>query len=322
MNLLYLSRADIESLNIPMPDVIAVVEEAFRRKALGETEMTSKAFITTRPEQAGLMSSAAYIGGMDAVGIKWLGWSYGNRHRGLPLHTGLVVLNDPETSLPIAVMDAAWVTAMRTAAASGVAMKYLGPKRAAVGAVVGCGVEGRSNLAAMRVLYPEMSQLRCYDISDAALQSFVAEARARYDLDATAVAEPRLAVEGADVVVTAGSTGSMPLLKQEWLKRGAIAAAVDLFGAWGVDLAASVDKVVVDDYEKWDYLRAVDRLRDLPKRPYGELGEVVAGLKPGRETPEERAMSVLAGIPIDDVAAGHLVYTRARAQGVGTELPL
>ncbi len=321
VTLKYLSRADLESLKITMAEVMEVVEEGFRRKAMGETQMTSKAFITPRGGEAGMMSMAAYVGGMDAAAIKWLGWATGNRQRGLPLHTGLVILNDPDTSLPMSVMDAGWVTAMRTGAASGVAMKYLGPSQAAIGAVIGCGVEGRSNLSAMHTCYPELAELRCYDIFDAALEAFVEESRRQYDFTVTPVGSPQAAVEEADVVVTAGSTGATPFLKQEWLKAGAMAVPVDLFGAWEVELAMQVDKLVTDDYEKFDSFRSSERLKDLPQ-PYAELGEIVAGDKPGRETPQERTMSILGGIPVDDAVAAHLAYTRAVEQGVGVTLPL
>ncbi len=321
MKLLYLSKSDLERLDLTMGEMIAAVEEGFRRKTMGETQMTSKAFITPRPGEAGIMSMAAYVGGMDAAAIKWLGWANGNRERGLPLHTGLVILNDPETSLPISVMDAGWVTAMRTGAASGVAMKYLAPDHAEIGAVIGCGVDGRSNLAAMHAQYPDIGQLRCYDISEHALDAFVTETRETYDLTVTPVPDPHAAVEDADIVVTAGSTGSTPFLEEEWLKPGAMATPVDLFGAWEAELAMKVDKLVTDDYEKFGSFRSNERLKDLPE-PYAELGEIITGQKPGRETPEERTMSILGGIPVDDAVAAHLAYTRAVAQGIGVSLPL
>jgi len=210
---------------------------------------------------------------------------------------------------------------MRTGAASGVAMKYLGPEHAAIGAVIGCGVEGRSNLAAMHAQYPDMAQLRCYDISGEALGAFVQESREKYDFVVTPVSSPQAAVEDADVVVTAGSTGSTPFLKQQWLKPGAMAVPVDLFGAWEAELAMQVDKLVTDDYEKFESFRSNERLKDIPE-PYAELGEIAAGQKPGRETPEERTMSILGGIPVDDAVAAHLAYTCAVAQGIGVSLPL
>jgi len=320
MELRYLTRDDLKALGVSMAEAIEAVEEGFRRKALGQTQMTAKAFVSPRPGEAGLMSLSAYIGGVDAVGLKWLGSRSVNRRPGQPLHTGLVILNDPETTLPICIMDAAWVTAMRTAAANGVAMKYLGPAQATVGAVVGCGVEGRSNLQAMLTCYPGLAEVRCHDIVAETAQEFAREAREQYGMTVTPTSEPRTAVVDADAVVTATSTGATPFLKAEWLKEGAIATPVDLWGAWEADLAAKVDKLVVDDYGKYEAFRSSERLKDIPK-PHAELGEIIVGGRPGRERPEERALTMMGGLPIQDVMTAHLVYRRAVALEAGVCLP-
>ncbi len=321
MHLRYLSRDDMELLQISMADMMAAVEEGFRRKAMGQTQMTAKAFVSSRPGEAGLMSLSAYVGGVDAVGIKWLGSRSVNRQPGQPLHTGLVILNDPETTLPVCIVDAAWVTAMRTAAANGVAMKHLGPAQATIGAVVGCGVEGRSNLQAMLACYPDLAEVRCYDVVAEAAQRFAGEVQAQYGLAVTPTCDARSAVVDADVVVTATSTGATPFLKAEWLKAGAIATPVDLWGAWEADLAARVDKLVVDDYHKYDAFRSAERLKEIPQ-PYAELGEIILGERPGRERPDERALTMMGGLPVQDVVAAHLAYQRAEALGVGVCLPL
>ena len=321
MQLRYLSRADIDALDISMADVMDAVEEGFRRKTMGQTQMTAKAFVTPRPNEAGLMSMAAYVGGVEAVAIKWLGWCTAKREPRLPLHTGLVILNDPDTVLPICIMDAAWVTAMRTAAACGVAMRHLGPAQATTGAVIGCGVEGRSNLQAMLACYPDMSELCCYDISAEAAENFAREAAEQYGLNVTPTPDARSAVVDADVVVTATSTGATPFLRADWLKQGAIATPVDLWGAWEADLAAKVDKLVTDDYAKYDSFRSSERLKDIPQ-PYAELGEVVTGAKPGRETSDERVLTMMGGLPVQDAVTAHLAYQRAEAMDVGVCLPL
>jgi len=321
MELLYLSRSDMESLGITMAEVMVAVEEGFRRKAMGQTQMTAKAFVSPRPGESALMSLSAYVGGMDAVGLKWLGTRAAGRESGLPLHTGLIILNDPETVLPACIMDAAWVTAMRTAAANGLAMRYLGPARATTAAIVGCGVEGRSHLQAVLTCYPDLAEVRCYDAVAEAAETFAGEVNEQHALTAIPAADSRSAVVDADVVVTATSTGATPFLKAEWLKPGAIATPVDLWGAWEADLASQVDKLIVDDYDKYEAFRSNERLKDIPK-PYAELGEVILGERAGRERPEERALTMMGGLPIQDVVAAHLVYRRAVAAGVGVSLPL
>jgi alanine dehydrogenase len=220
MEMRYLNLDDLEGLQISMADMMAAVEEGFRRKALGQTQMTAKAFVSPRPG-ASLMSLSAYIEGVDAVGVKWLGSRPANRQCGLPLHTGLIILSDPETTLPMGIVDAAWVTAMRTAAANGVAMKHLGPKVAAAGAIVGCGVEGRAALQAMLACYPDIAEVRCYDLAAEAAEALAHDAREQYGVRAVATPDAQSAVVDADAVVTATSTGATPFLKAEWLKAGA-----------------------------------------------------------------------------------------------------
>ncbi|HCU33911.1 MAG TPA: peptide transporter [Armatimonadetes bacterium] len=324
MELRYLSRADVESLCISMADIIAVVEEGFRRKGMGETQMPPKIAIHSRPGEAFLHAMPAYVGGLDIAAIKWVGGNEENLKRGLPNITGLIVINDAETMVPLAIMDGSWITAMRTGAANAVAMKYLGPASADTVAVVGCGVQGRSNLLAMLTHYTGIARVQCYDVVPQALEAFVGEAETRYDgVEFVAAAGPRAAVEGADVVVTAGPSPKhpSPYLRADWLKQGAMAAPVDYMGAWDAQLAVEVEKLITDDHAQMDYYRSKGYFADIP-RPYADLGEVVAGLKPGRECPEERTMSICMGIAVDDAVTAGLVYERACAAGVGAELPL
>jgi len=318
----YLSRGDVESLGISMAEVIEGVEEGFRRKGMGETQMPPKTAIHPRPGETFLHAMPAYVGGLDTAAIKWVGGNDENRSRGLPNISGLIILNDPETMVPVCIMDASWVTMMRTGAANAVAMKYLGPERADSVAVIGCGVQGRSNALAMHTQYPGLRELRCYDPSEVALELFVEEAAQAYDFEVIAVSGPQEAVQGADVVVTAGPSPKepTPYLKEEWLKPGAMAAPVDYMGAWEGKLAAMVDKLITDDHAQMDYYRSKGYFKDVPK-PYADLGEIVAGKKPGRESPEERTMSILMGIAIDDAVTAQLIHARAVAGNVGMMLP-
>ena len=119
-NLLYLSREDVEAVDLSMADIIAALEEMFREKGQGKVEMPPKPGIHTRPD-AFIHAMPAYIPSLEAAGMKWVSGYPGNQARGLPYITGLLVLNDPLTGIPLAVMDATWITAMRTGAAAQVA---------------------------------------------------------------------------------------------------------------------------------------------------------------------------------------------------------
>lgn len=321
MNFLYLSRAEVEGLNLPMSRVIDVVEEGFRRKGLGQTEMPPKTPIHPGGDQNFLHAMPAYVRGVEAASVKWVGGAPGNAAFGLPTITGLLILNNPVTMLPLAVMDCTWITAMRTAAANATAMKYLGPKVANEVAIIGCGVQGRGNLLAIRTLYPAVQGVRAFDTNPEVLAAFVVDTKAG-GLDIEAVSGPEAAVRGADIVITAGfmPPKPAPYIEDEWLKPGAFAGPVDYNCAFTSELCQKMDKLVTDDVAQMDYYRDKGYFEGVPV-PW-ELGEVVAGLKPGRERDEERTMAMCLGIGIDDAVTAQLVYQVAREQGAGVELPL
>ncbi|MHB8995683.1 MAG: ornithine cyclodeaminase family protein [Armatimonadota bacterium] len=321
--MLYLTKSDVISLNIDMHSIINVVEEGFRRKGLGQTQMPPKIAIHPHAGSTFLHAMPAFVGGLEIAGMKWVGGADDNWQRNLPTISGLIVLNDPDTMVPLAIMDCIWITAMRTAAANAVAMKYLGPKDAREAAIIGCGTQGRSNLLGIAATYPNLQQVRAYDINPEALRKYVAEMREETGLPVVAAASPEAAVVGADVVVTAGLSprDPEPYLEAAWLKVGAMAAPVDYNGAWKTETYTTVDRLITDDHAQMNYYRAKDYFKNVPL-PYADLGEIVAGLKPGRQSEDERTMSICLGIAVDDVVTAKLVYDLAREKNVGMELPL
>ena len=319
--ILYLTRADIESLALSMADIIPVVEEGFRHKGLGETQMPPKTALYPRPGKSFLHAMPAYIGGLDIAAVKWIGGSNDNLARGLPTISALLILNDPETMRPLAIMDATWITMMRTGAANAVAMKYLGPRSAAEVAIIGCGVQGRSNLLAMQAQYPGIQRVRAYSRRPEAIAAYIAEMAPLTGLRIEAVASPEEAVIGADVIVTATTNPRepQPYIEDAWLKPGAMAAPVDYNGAWKPEALANVDRLVTDDLAQMDYYRSQGYFANTPV-PDADLGEIVAGLKPGRQSDDERTMSICMGIAIDDAVTAKLICDKARERGVGLEL--
>src|SRR5437867_1585856 len=189
MDLLYLSRADVDRVALNMAEVIAIVEEAFHEKGEGRVEMPPKPGIHPQ-EDAFIHAMPAFIPALRSAGVKWVSGFPQNLQRGLPYISGLLILNDPETGIPIAVMDCNWITAMRTGAATAVAARYLArPDSRSVG-VLGCGEIGRSNLEALLALFPALARVRAYDIDAAALARYVEEVRARFGLEVDAVQSP------------------------------------------------------------------------------------------------------------------------------------
>lgn len=317
----YLSRADIESLAIPMESVIDVVEDALAERGRGTAEMPPKPGVHPRPD-AFIHAMPAYLKGIGATGVKWVSGFPANPARGLPYISGLFILNDPDTGFPLSVMDCTWMTGVRTGAATAVAARYLArPESSSVG-IVACGVQGRTNLEALACLFP-LAHVHAYDLDPAAAERFAAGMGDALGLDVTVVASAEEAVRGMDLVVTSGPILEHPdpSIPAGWLEPGAFAGALDFDSYWQPAAFAEIDRLATDDRAQLGYYRTVGYFGDTPE-PCADLGELVTGAKPGRQSDDERTMALNLGLAIEDVATARLIYQRALDAGVGTELPL
>jgi ornithine cyclodeaminase/alanine dehydrogenase len=319
--LLYLSRAAVESLAIPMIDIIRAVEEALLEKGRGTAEMPPKPGIHPLPD-AFIHAMPAFLAGAGGAGLKWVAGFPQNLEKDLPYISGLFVLNDVETGLPLSVMDCTWITGMRTGAATGVAAKYLARPDSSAAGIVACGLQGRTNLEALSCLF-SLDRVHAYDIVPGAAAAFREEMEESLGVEIVLVERAEDAVRGMDLVVTSG-----PILKEPtptipagWLEPGSFACPLDFDSYWMGEALAEVDRFATDDDAQLAYYRSAGYFQDTPE-PYADLGEIVAGKAPGRETPEERTLSMNLGLAIEDVATALLIYRRARESGIGVELPL
>jgi ornithine cyclodeaminase/alanine dehydrogenase-like protein (mu-crystallin family) len=319
--ILYLSRADVESVAVPMDRVIAAVEAMFKEKGEGRVEMPPKPGIHPRPDSF-IHAMPAYIPRLNSAGMKWVSGFPENLSKGLPYISGLIVLNDADTGIPLAIMDASWITAMRTGAATAVAAKHLARADSKTAGILGCGVQGRSNLKALSVLFP-LQRVLAYDTVRKAGERYAKEMSGKFDLEVVPVDSPKQAVVEADIVVTAGPLLKIPhaTIQAGWLAEGAFASLVDYDSYWSREALKEVDKFCTDDIPQLAYYTNLGYFRDIPT-VHAELGELVTGRKPGRERPEERTMACNLGLALDDVATAPLVYRAAVEKGLGTELPL
>jgi ornithine cyclodeaminase/alanine dehydrogenase len=320
--LLYLSRAEVETLGVTMAEVIDALEIAFREKGEGKVEMPPKPGVHPGGGDNFIHAMPAYIPALHAAGVKWVSGYPENYRRNLPYINGLLILNDVETGLPLSVMDCVWITGMRTGAATAVAARYLARPDSSTAGILGCGVQGRTNLEALNVLFP-LKEVRAYDVRPEVAERYAREMGERFGLQVRAVAEPRAAVAGCDLVVTAG-----PILKQPhatiqagWLEEGAFASLVDYDSYWQRAALKEASKFCTDDLAQLLYYQKAGYFQDIPP-VHAELGELATGQKPGRETREERTITANLGLALDDIAVAPLVYRKAVERGAGTWLPL
>lgn len=319
--LLYLSRSDVEKVNLDMRTIIDLLEKAFMEKGHGNVEMPPKPGIHTQPD-AFIHAMPAYIPSLNSAGIKWVSGYPENQKIGLPYISGLLVLNDDMTGLPYAVMDCTWITAFRTGGASALSAKYLARPNSEVATILACGVQGRTNLEALSVMFP-IKRAYAYDINAEVQRKYVEDMSASLNIEIIGVGDPQKAVEGSDLVVTSGPIYKEPnpTIKKDWLKPGAFASAVDFDSYWHPEALKQMDRICTDDLAQFNYYREIGYFQNTPD-PYADLGEVVCRVKPGRQNDQERTMAMNLGLALDDMAVAPTIYKRAREMGIGTWLSL
>ena len=320
-SILYLSRQDVEDVGLSMPAIIDALESMFREKGEGRVEMPPKPGIHTRPD-AFIHAMPAYIPSLEAAGVKWISGYPGNQEKGLPYITGLLILNDPETGIPTAIMDATWITAQRTGAATAVAARHLARPDSTTAGILACGVQGRSNLEALACVF-ELRKVWVYDLHRTVAETFAEQMSAALNVEVEVVDEPRRAVVDADLVVTSGPIlkRPTPVIEADWLAPGAFASPVDFDSYWTGAALQQADKLATDDLGQLGYYRQAGYFGATPEA-YADLGQIVAGLAPGRERDDERTIAINLGLALEDMATALPVYERAVELGIGTRLPL
>ena len=319
--ILYLSKKDVEQVNLSMKEIINSLDNMFKEKGEGKVEMPPKPGIHTRPD-AFIHAMPAYIPSMKAAGMKWVSGYPGNQEKGLPYITGLLILNNADTGIPTAVMDCTWITAMRTGAATAVAAKYLARKDSSTVGIIACGVQGRSNLEALACLY-DITKVKAYDIYPKVAEKFAAEMSKQLQVDIEVVKEAKQAVIDLDIVITSGPIlkEPMPVIEVDWLAEGAFASPVDFDSSWQGTALQQANKLATDDHGQMNYYRKAGYFKDTPNA-YADLGEIACGRKPGRESDSERTIAINLGLALDDMATAPLIYKLAIEKGIGTELSL
>ena len=324
MKMLYLSQDDVKNTGLTMAEIIEAVEKGFVEMGNGRVEMPPKPGI--HPGQGGdnfIHAMPAFIPEMDAAGVKWVSGYPVNQEKGLPYINGLLILNDPETGMPLSVMDCAWITAMRTAAASAVSAKYLARPESSTIGILACGVQGHTNLEAMNVLFP-LKKVMAFDPSAENAQALAKYGRETLELDVEIVEDPKLAVTGCDIVVTSGPILKVPhaTIKSGWLDEGAFVSCVDFDSFFSRNALAEAAKWTTDNLAQYNHYKDnVGFFTDCPE-VYAELGELVTGKKKGRENDTEKTFAANLGLAMEDMAVAPILYRKAVEKNIGTWLPL
>lgn len=300
----FLGHEEIVGLDLPLDRVFSAVEAAFVEHARGAVEMPPKVGIHTRPGTF-IHAMPAYIRSMGACGMKWVSGYPENAARGLPTIAGLMILNDPETGLPKAILDARWITAVRTGIVSALIVRTCARPGARTLAVAGCGVQGRHHAEAILHVLPGIGEVRLYDVRAESAEALRAEIGARARICAT----PEACLRGADVAATCTSGRALEV-EDAWLPPGGTAVGVDSHIAWG-RLFGTIDKFVMDDERQAREFEKTGKYPGGLPRVHAELGQILAGARPGRENDAERILGLPLGLAIADLAVAALVWRTA-----------
>jgi alanine dehydrogenase len=283
-----------------MEELIPAMERAMADLSSGKVTQPMRTMLPVAPHDGFLGVMPAYAG---ALGVKLV--TFYPNNRGVPTHHAIIQLFEPATGAPLVTMDGGLITEERTAAVSAVATDRLARKDAGVLALIGSGVQARSHLKALR-LVREFREVRVWSPRHAG------EFAREFGVRAAASAEG--AVRGADVIVTA-TTSRTPVLQGDWLSPG---AHINSVGAPRPDWRELDDAVLARARLYVDSLEAASREAGdviAAGRVVAELGEVVVGKKPGRQTAEEVTLFKSVGLAVEDVVTADLVYRKALASG-------
>jgi ornithine cyclodeaminase/alanine dehydrogenase len=326
---LLLSKKDVASI-LTMEDCLSAVENAFGELARGNADMPQRAVIRVADHKGLFLGMPAFIGGdLNALGLKVVTVYPENPSKhDMPTTLGTLMLCDPATGQAVAIMDAGYLTAVRTGAASGVATKYLAREDCKTCVVFGAGVQAKKQLEAIKIVRPP-EKTYVIDIVKDARDAFAAEMSEALDMNVVPTEDVEGAVREADIIVTASSSHD-PLFDGEWLKPG---AHVNNIGSHSPD-ARELDTTTVKrskfvaDLKAANLAEAGDILIPIQEGAvtedhiYASLGEIVIGAKPGRENDREITVFKSCGLAIQDVSTALAVYTKARESGIGVEVAL
>jgi ornithine cyclodeaminase len=327
IQLLYLNGPDVERLALTDDEILDAVEAALRAQGEGQAVLEPRVHLVPGGGVDGHFNVLrGVVHPLGLAGVKVVGDFVDNYRRGLPSELAILNLFDPETGVPVAIVDATGITEMRTGAVTALGARYLARRDARVLGHVGSRGTSYWNVRLLaRVL--DLREVRVHSRRAESREAFAARLDAELDADVVAVDDWETCVRGADVVVEASRLRAPePLLRTAWIEPGSFVVPYGTISAVELDLLDRMDKVVVDDWGQAGagpfgaLRRHVDQALLTRETLHAELGEIVAGRRPGRESPEETILLWHRGLSTTDVALGHALVEKARRLGVGQTL--
>ncbi|KGM35167.1 ornithine cyclodeaminase family protein [Inquilinus limosus] len=324
----YLNALDAKALALGDDEILAAVEKALEAQGLGETVIEPRVHLVPESSDKGHFNVLrGYVKSLNTAGVKVVGDFVDNYRHGLPSELAVLNLFDPHTGMPKAVIDATAITDMRTGAVTALGAKHLARKGSKVLGHIGARGTSYWNVRLLDHLF-DFDEIRVHSRRPESRNAFAA--RLEQDLGKRIVAADSWedCLKGADIMVEASRLPEpAPLFRTEWVKQGAFVVPYGTMSALELDLTDIMDKVVVDDWGQCGpgrpfgaLRRHVDEGKVTAETLHAEIGQIVAGLKPGRERDDETILFWHRGLSTTDVALGAAMVDKARALGIGQRL--
>ena len=328
IHLTYLNGPDIAQLALTDAEILAAVELALKAQGEGNTVIEPRVHLIPESSAKGHFNVLrGVVKPLSVAGVKIVGDFVGNYERGLPSEMALLNLFDPETGMPKAILDATSITDMRTGAMTALGAKHLARKGSKILSHIGARGTAYWNVRLLDSLF-HFDEIRVHSRRPESRMAFGERLARDLDKPVRVVDDWESCVRGADIVVEASRLPSpQPMLKTEWIKKGALVMPYGTMSAVELSLTDIMDKMVVDDWGQcrkglpFGALRAhVDSDRLTEQNLHAELGQIVAGLKPGRERDDETILFWHRGLSLSDIALGCAMLEKAAKLGLGQQL--
>jgi alanine dehydrogenase len=317
---LILTYKDIGKL-LSVKDALRIVEKAFRAYGNKKAQMPAKIYIKLHHYNGDLRAMPAFIETTKACGMKWVSVYPENRKKNLPTTMAVIILNDAATGFPLAIMDGTHITKMRTGAAGGIAAKYLARGNSKIAALVGCGAQAESQLAALNECFA-LELVKVYGQKPVGAKDFIKRMKG-LKLKMAVSETVRECVQDADIVVTT-TPSRKPIVRLEWLKRGAHINAIGADARGKQELEPAIlrkAKVAIDDWSQapssgeinvpWS--KGLLSKKDI----HATLGEIISRRKPARINKDELTVFDSTGLAIQDVSCAQFAYFQALKKNIG-----
>ena len=327
IHLHYLNHLDVQALALTDAEIIAAVESGLRAQGLGQATIEPRMHLVPEKDYPGHFNVLrGYIRPLGLAGVKVVGDYYRNYERGLPSELAVLNLFDPQTGAPVAIIDASDITDMRTGAITAIGARHLARRDSKVLGHIGARGTSYWNVRLLHSIFG-FDEIRVHSRRKESREAFAARLEADLGTRITVTEDWESCVRGADIVVEASRLEKPePKLKTEWIKRGACVIPYGTMSAVELSLTDIMDKIVMDDWGQarsgpLGALRAhVDSGRLSEQNLHAELGQIVAGLKPGRESEAETNLFWHRGLSLSDIALGAAMLDKARSMSLGQRL--